>query len=509
MRSVSPRRIRCPQAAGTDHASLIREILRWLSEDPTTPPWYDPINLVKGGFAAAGAKLGLRFAKKAIPAIIGGSSASGVSAGAASSAFAGLSPTLKYGALRLSLIRPSAGSTQGIYVIRKSNGSVYVGQSGNISTRLAQHVKSGKYTQAEVNAAESFSVGGGKTAGDGRADEAEQSRWEAEARSPEQGESDRQRPAQALPALVQVPGRMSLFREFTIEDELGGLVDRGEGPTLVVTGRWTQKATEALERSGIDAVELNVVRGFKERSLEFLEGLDIRWLLILDGRLDDLSPLAHIGETLEELTISEAAPGTTVPLDVLPRLRHLRVEWSMVRDALESVEGSQLRRLYVEGCDHVDLAPFGDLGHLEYLELVAPRHLNSLFGIDALSSIADLRISLAPKLTDLGGIESAAKTLEKLELETCKQIDSLEPVGALKLLRELWIADCGEIESLGPLRGLEHLEIFEAWESTRVLDGDLTPLTELANLRELRMQDRKSYSPRVSAVIENLSASAA
>lgn len=145
---------------GDDPAEL--ELER--DEDPTTPPWYDPFNLITGGVAAATAKLGVRFAKKAIPAIIGGSSASGVSAGAASSAFSRLSPTLRYGALRLSLIRPSAGATNGIYVIRKSNGSVYVGQSGDISARLAQHVKSGRYTQAEVNAAERFSVGGGKTA---------------------------------------------------------------------------------------------------------------------------------------------------------------------------------------------------------------------------------------------------------------------------------------------------------------------------------------------------------
>lgn len=38
----------------------------------------------------------------------------------------------------------------------------YVGQSGNISTRLEQHVASGKFTQAEVDAAERFAVQGTK-----------------------------------------------------------------------------------------------------------------------------------------------------------------------------------------------------------------------------------------------------------------------------------------------------------------------------------------------------------
>lgn len=282
---------------------------------------------------------------------------------------------------------------------------------------------------------------------------------------------------------------------------------RADGDVLVPTGRWSKKMARAIAQHGIDGLQLNATAGFSERDLDFLEGLDIRWLLILDGRLDDLSPLAHIGETLEELTISEAGPRARVPLDDLPRLRHLRGDWSLIREALEGGSGSKLRQLYVHGYDGADLAAFSHLERVTYLELVAPPCLDSLAGIDALSSLADLRISLAPKLADLDGIESAAKTLEKLEIETCKQIDSLERVGALKRLRELWVADCGEIESLVPLRGLKDLEIFEAWESTRVLDGDLSPLTELTNLRELRMQDRRSYDPRVSAVMTNLSTS--
>jgi hypothetical protein len=52
---------------------------------------------------------------------------------------------------------------EGVYVIRGSEGT-YVGQSDNISARLAQHVASGRFTQAEVDAAERLAVSGGKTA---------------------------------------------------------------------------------------------------------------------------------------------------------------------------------------------------------------------------------------------------------------------------------------------------------------------------------------------------------
>lgn len=52
---------------------------------------------------------------------------------------------------------------EGIYVVRTDDGA-YVGQSGDIPTRLAQHVYRRKFTQAEVDAAERSAVSGGKTA---------------------------------------------------------------------------------------------------------------------------------------------------------------------------------------------------------------------------------------------------------------------------------------------------------------------------------------------------------
>jgi hypothetical protein len=49
----------------------------------------------------------------------------------------------------------------GNYVVSTPRGE-YVGQSGNISNRLDQHVASGKFTQAEVNAAQRIAVPGSK-----------------------------------------------------------------------------------------------------------------------------------------------------------------------------------------------------------------------------------------------------------------------------------------------------------------------------------------------------------
>jgi hypothetical protein len=60
-------------------------------------------------------------------------------------------------------VATKAVPNEGIYVVRNAADEVYVGQSGNITSRLGQHVSTGKFTQAKVDAAQRFEVLGGKT----------------------------------------------------------------------------------------------------------------------------------------------------------------------------------------------------------------------------------------------------------------------------------------------------------------------------------------------------------
>jgi hypothetical protein len=56
-------------------------------------------------------------------------------------------------------------ANEGIYVIQGARGT-YVGQSGNITARFSQHLieNGGRFTQAELDAAERIGVTSGKTA---------------------------------------------------------------------------------------------------------------------------------------------------------------------------------------------------------------------------------------------------------------------------------------------------------------------------------------------------------
>ena len=73
-------------------------------------------------------------------------------------------------------------------------------------------------------------------------------------------------------------------------------------------------------------------------------------------------------------------------------------------------------------------------------------------------------------------------------------------------LRILEVSACGDVESLRPLGGLNELEELHAWGTTRVVDGDLRPILGLPHLRELRMRDRPTYTPRVAEIVTALAA---
>ncbi len=104
-------------------------------------------------------------------------------------------------------------------------------------------------------------------------------------------------------------------------------------------------------------------------------------------------------------------------------------------------------------------------------------------------------------ISDVAGVTS----LRELEFEDCPALDTIDGVESLVNLRFLGLSECGDIESLVPIGSLEQLEVLYAWGSTRIVDGDLTPLARLPRLKEVRMRDRRGYKPRVADLVSALS----
>ena len=127
-----------------------------------------------------------------------------------------------------------------------------------------------------------------------------------------------------------------------------------------------------------------------------------------------------------------------------------------------------------------------------------PYWLESLAGIGELSELALLGIIGGPKLHDISEVAERAQSLRELEFGGCSFLTDLDDIAGLINLRFLGVSNCGDIESLAPIGSLHQLEVLYAWGSTRVVDGDLSPLTQLPQLREIRMRDRANYTPHES-----------
>jgi hypothetical protein len=277
--------------------------------------------------------------------------------------------------------------------------------------------------------------------------------------------------------------------------------DMDDGRTLVVTAGWSSQAEAALQRPDVDGVWLNYARGYTEPDLSFVGSWPIRRLLVLDRGLNDLSPLANLGATLEDLSL-QSAPDAELDLGWFPNLRSLAADWTQVRETLYAP--AHLSRLVAFEYTGDDLEPLAVQPSLQAIDLKGAAGLQTLAGVDQLPILTSLKIAAAPRLYDIDQIASTAATLRRLSLEACRRVESLEPVSSLAELPFLGIADCRSISSLQPLARLERLEQFYAWGSTRIEDHDLSPPLQLPRLREIRMAERRGYTPSLAQVKEQL-----
>ena len=281
------------------------------------------------------------------------------------------------------------------------------------------------------------------------------------------------------------------------------LEDSPERRSLVVTGPWSAGAAAALRRGEADGLVLNYARGFSGGDLEFLDGgWAVRSLDILDRGITNLSPISRLSDSLEDLSV-QAAPDAELDLGVLPRLRSVAGDWALIGNTLGSV--GALQSVITWQFDEPDLHTFRDHVGLQRLTIKEAPYLESLSGIADLSELAVMGIFLARRLHDISDVAGLASSLRRLELQACPALNAIDDVEMLVNLDFLGISQCGAIESLAPIAPLERLEVLYAWGSTRVVDGDLSPLARLPRLREIRMRDRRAYNPRVADLVSALS----
>jgi internalin A len=279
--------------------------------------------------------------------------------------------------------------------------------------------------------------------------------------------------------------------------------DSPEGRWLVVTGPWSDEAAGALARGEADGLVLNYARGFCEPSLDFLDGgWPVRRLDVLDRSIADLEPIGRLA-ALEEVSV-QAAPAAALDFKMLPRLQSAAGPWALIGDGLSGL--SALESVVTWAFDELDLHAFRDHAGLRSLTIKDAPYLESLSGVGGLPELATLTVVLAPRLREIEDVAELSASLQELKLEKCPQVDAIDDIETAVGMRFLGVSECGDIASLAPVGSLTELEAFYAWGSTRIVDGDLSPLTRLPRLKEVRMRNRRGYRPTVADLVASLPA---
>ena len=255
----------------------------------------------------------------------------------------------------------------------------------------------------------------------------------------------------------------------------GSSISEVLAPKVTIAGQEFSAAEEFVELRDTTLTEADIatLQGMKNlRRIYFdnvaVENNDLSWA----AQLKNLTELTFHGFSGEvDLT----------PVAGLTNLTELRIH---------STQNGAGSGVYVK-----DLSVLSGLTQLEYLELEAPV-LESLDGLEDMSALEELRLTIGPGLRDIGAL-SGLTELTSLQISNngdYPYIRDLSPLSGLTQLKALEFWSYG-IEDLAPLAGLTQLQElrFFGSEATYTSTEPLSGLTQLRVLSLPSMADPANY----------------
>ncbi len=272
------------------------------------------------------------------------------------------------------------------------------------------------------------------------------------------------------------------------------ILEKGKhGVKVVVTSSWSDEITQFILDRDIKELHLNYARGWKGKDLSFLKTMShLRCFSIIDWNIDDISPINYL-HSLQSLEVSTYCK-TEINFEQFPHLEDCFLSW---RAKAKSIFNRKtLKRLFIYRYTKQDTSKFSNLTELESLRIsVAP--IKSLEGLKQLCKLKILGLYYLTKLPSLSGIEDLT-LLEECEIKNCSSLTSINEIANLDKLKKLQICDNRDIDSLKLLEKLNKLEMVLFTGSTKIVDGDLSPLLKLKNLSIVSFQNRRHYSHKRS-----------
>ncbi len=263
------------------------------------------------------------------------------------------------------------------------------------------------------------------------------------------------------------------------------------GVRAVVSSAWSDSVEILIKDRGVVEIELNHAKGWKGTDISFLHNFpELLTFDIIDLKIPSVAPVNSLNllKELSVITYDDAG----IEFSNFSQLEDCSLQW---RDAANSVfECRSLKRLFLNGYEGRRSDVFEALDKLVDLRLLNSP-LEEIQGVGNLTNLESLSLGNFRSLSSLEGMGRLTRLVE-LEINTCRKISSIEELRSLKNLRRLLLLNDGNIDSMAPLRDLTKLEEVLFYESTNVVDGDLSPLEDQKNLKKVSFRNRRHYTHR-------------
>lgn len=275
---------------------------------------------------------------------------------------------------------------------------------------------------------------------------------------------------------------MGLLKKNNIE------IAKTELGEAVYIGSDVESTMDYVTKNNIKGIIISHDKGFRNTNVDFLNKYSFIENLIIQyyGSID-LTGI-HSLNNLKRMALNIIAnDNQLIDFTCFPHIETCMFDW---RPKAKSIfECKSLKYLRINKLKKTDLTDFKKLSNLEVLK-IASSSIKTLKGIETLN-LNTLGLYYLNSLESLVNVDGLASTLKELDIQTCKKINNIKDIASLLNLEKLGINNCGEIESIKPVSNLKRLNRFEFWESTNIVDGDITPCL---NLKEVAFQNRKHYT---------------
>ncbi|WP_264559124.1 hypothetical protein [Flavobacterium sp. N2270] len=271
-----------------------------------------------------------------------------------------------------------------------------------------------------------------------------------------------------------------------------GFVYRKSNKAFILNSSNFSQAKRIMLEDNLFHLEINP-NYFNSDDLSFLKEFDfITELSILSKNITDIGQIECL-KNIKTLYIENIVKGK-IDFNKFKSLRQCIFTWG-IKGGESIFNQVNLEKLSIYKYNGFDLLKFISLINLNELELINSK-IESLLGIEYLSSLKEIDFTGATKLISLKGIDSL-DNLEILKINRCKLVNDLSILESLNNLKKLHANDGLLINDLSFVEKLINLEEIFFIGSTKIINGNLSPLEKVIKKNKLKWAvfvDRKNYS---------------